>query len=121
MEAVHHLRGGRFVTRAESRNDFLGLKLKPDHETHENGRHLDGWFDGYNARNGATADKMIDYLNDPDYGSHIKTVYVTFSKSGGNTSFWNAIKDVELDDGRMAKDVILPLSNHDTHFHWIIY
>lgn len=104
--------------------DFSNINagsFKPDHETHENGRHLDGWFDGYNARNGATADKMIDYLNDPDYGSHIKTVYVTFSKSGGNTSFWNAIKDVELDDGRMAKDVILPLSNHDTHFHWIIY
>ncbi len=35
----------------------------------------------YNARNSNTADKMIDYLNDPDYGSHIKTVYVTFSKS----------------------------------------
>ncbi len=97
--------------------DHLSPIMKPM----KMGRHLDGWFDGYNARNGATADKMIDYLNDPDYGSHIKTVYVTFSKSGGNTSFWNAIKDVELDDGRMAKDVILPLSNHDTHFHWTIF
>lgn len=91
----------------------------PPHGTHQDGTHIDGWFNGYNARNAAVAATMIGYLNDPTYGSNIRTVYVTFSRTATNP-FWNAIKDVTLNDGRLARDVIVPIAGHDTHFHWVI-
>ncbi len=87
----------------------------PKHKGHRDGTEVDGHFAGYNERNAATARKMIEYLNDDTYGSHIRIVYVTFPARPG---FWNAIKDVVLDDGRRARDVITDAAEHDTHFHW---
>ena len=103
-------------------NDFSNMNggsFAPDHVTHRNGTDVDGWFDGYNARNAVTAQTMIDLLNDDAHGSDIGTVYVTYQRVITDP-FWNAIRNVTLDDGRAASDVILPLVGHTTHFHWII-
>lgn len=100
-------------------SNMNGGSFQPDHNGHRGGFEMDGWFQGYNARNAATAATIIGHLNDPTYGSNITTVYVTFEQSNTNP-FWNAIKNLELDDGRRARDVIRPLGNHATHFHWIM-
>lgn len=89
----------------------------PPHSSHRNGNDVDGWFSGYNARNAATATQVIAHLNDTTHGSRISMVFVTFDRVATNT-FWNAIKDVNLDNGRRARDVILPVAGHTTHFHW---
>lgn len=99
-------------------SNMNGGKFSP-HSTHQDGRHVDGWFNGYNARDAATAATIISHLNDATYGSKILTVYVTYQQTNTN-AFWNAIKNVTLNDGRMAKDVIKPINGHTTHFHWII-
>jgi hypothetical protein len=44
---------------------------------------------------------------------------VTYEAVDGNL-FYDAIKDVTLDDGRAATAVILIWPGHDTHFHWVI-
>ncbi|MBW7886348.1 MAG: hypothetical protein H3C34_27725, partial [Caldilineaceae bacterium] len=89
------------------------------HQTHRTGNDVDGWFAGYNNRDAATAATIIGHLNDATYGSNITTVYVTYQQVNGN-AFWTAIKDVVLNDGRNARDVIRPLGGHGTHFHWIV-
>lgn len=102
--------------------DFSNMNagsFSPDHQTHRSGVDVDGHFVGYNDRNADTAKKMIEYLNNPIYGSRITSVYVTFSKTGSNTAFWNAIKDATLNDGRAVADVIRPVAGHTTHFHWV--
>ena len=101
-------------------NDFSNMNagsFAPDHTSHTTGNDVDGHFSGYNARNAATAATIISHLNNPTFGSRISIVYVTFEKSSTNV-FWNAIKDVTLNDGRQASKVILPYSGHATHFHW---
>jgi hypothetical protein len=100
-------------------SNMNGGSFAPDHAGHRGGFEMDGWFQGYNARNAATAATIIGHLNDPTYGSNITTIYVTFQQNNNNV-FWNAIKNVILDDGRRARDVIRPAGNHATHFHWII-
>lgn len=99
-------------------SNMNGGALSP-HSTHDTGNDVDGFFTGYASRNAATAAKMIAYLNDSSYGSQIEMVLVTFSRSASDP-FWNAIKDVVLDDGRLARDVIRSASNHDGHFHWLL-
>ncbi|RIH88099.1 hypothetical protein [Calidithermus roseus] len=89
------------------------------HQTHNDGNDADGWFNGYNARDAATAQTILGHLNDATYGSRILTVYVTYQQANGN-AFWEAIRDVTLNDGRQARDVIRPLGGHTTHFHWIV-
>jgi hypothetical protein len=89
------------------------------HKGHQNGNEADGFFEGYNQRNAATAATMISYLNDATNGSKIKTVFVTFQRLDTDP-FWVAIKDVTLSDGRLAKDVIRVADGHTTHFHWVI-
>jgi hypothetical protein len=37
-----------------------------------------------------------------------------------NDPFWQEIRTVRLNDGRMARNVILPLKNHHDHFHWAV-
>ncbi len=91
----------------------------PPHQTHNDGNDADGWFNGYNARDAATAQTIIGHLNDATYGSRILTVYVTYQQANGN-AFWEAIRNVTLNDGRQARDVIRPLGGHTTHFHWIV-
>jgi len=102
--------------------DFSNMNggLFSPHSSHRDGVDVDGWFDGYNARNAATAQQLINYLNDPDYGSNIEMVYISFEQTFTNT-FWNAIRDVELDDGRRAQDVIHRANGHTSHFHWRIH
>ena len=89
------------------------------HQTHGDGWNLDAHYDGYNARDAASAAEMIHLLNDDLYGSHIQKVFVTYSATPGN-AFYDAIDDVTLDDGRSALSVIRPVSGHDTHFHWVV-
>jgi hypothetical protein len=88
----------------------------PDHATHRDGLDVDGFFAGYAARNAATAQTLIGHLNSP-YGSRITRVFVTYTPSPTN-AFFQAIQGVLLNDGRLATDVIRPVANHDTHFHW---
>lgn len=89
------------------------------HQTHNDGNDADGWFSGYNARDAATAQTIIGHLNDATYGSRILTVYVTYQQANGN-AFWEAIRNVTLNDGRRARDVIRSIGGHTTHFHWIV-
>jgi hypothetical protein len=68
------------------------------------------------------------FLNDPTYGSEIKNIFVTFhtdprspwGKQNPRTAkdhFFEAIRNVKLRDGRMARDVIKHAAGHDGHFH----
>jgi len=94
-----------------------------EHSEHQDGTSIDVWFDGYNQRNGSTADQIIQLLggtkDNPVSGvshSRITRVYVAYSRSDTN-SFWNRIRDVILANGRRASNVILPDSKHTTHCH----
>jgi hypothetical protein len=100
-------------------SNMNGGNLSP-HATHKTGNDIDGFFTGFSSRNAATAAKFITYLNDTSYGSQIAKILVTFSQTAGDP-FWMAIKDVVLDDGRRARDVIRPAASHDTHFHWLLF
>jgi hypothetical protein len=101
----------------------------PPHQSHQTGNDADGHFGGYNARDAATARTIIRHLNGPD-GDRIQRVFVTYNRPGGpvfpdrpraeRDPFWNAIKNVVLNDGRQARTVIRPLAGHNTHFHWLV-
>jgi hypothetical protein len=96
--------------------------FSPDHTSHRTGNDVDGWFDGFNNRDAATAQRIIDILNDDTYGSRITNVFVTFRNAGqiSRPEFWNAINGVMLDDGRVASNVITHEPSHTTHFHFRI-
>ncbi len=100
-------------------SNMNGGSFLPDHTSHKAGNNVDGWFNGYNARDAATAQTMINLLNDPTFGSRIQTVGVTFQQVNTDT-FWTAIQNVTLNDGRLARNVIRPWAGHTTHFHWVI-
>lgn len=91
----------------------------PGHSTHDDGTHVDAWVEGYNARDADTADKLIALLNNKTSGPRIILIYVTFDQAPGDP-FWQAIKDVVLDDNRRARDVIIPLGGHHSHFHLMV-
>lgn len=86
------------------------------HKSHGDGLNVDGSYAGYNDRDAAAAQIMIGHLNSA-YGSRIMRVFVTYTASPTN-AFFQAIQGVVLNDGRLATDVIQPVINHDTHFHW---
>jgi hypothetical protein len=90
----------------------------PPHVSHRNGLDVDGWYPGYNARDANAAAIMLDLLNRPS-GHRVSTVFVTYDQAPGD-SFWEAIEAVTLDDGRLATEVIRPLSGHTGHFHWVV-
>jgi hypothetical protein len=100
-------------------SNMNGGTFAPDHKTHQTGNDVDGHFEGYNDRDAATAATILGQLNDAAYGSRITKVFVTYEQTAGN-SFWNAIKDVTLTDGRAAGSVIRPLVSNGTHFHWLV-
>ncbi len=87
----------------------------PPHDEHTLGADADGWVTGYNARNEATARRLIELLNTP-VGRKIGRMLVRFNRSDTNP-FWRTIKNYKLDDNRIADRVILPHDDHDTHFH----
>lgn len=89
----------------------------PPHSSHRTGNDVDGWFNGYNSRDAATAATIIGHLNQA--GSRITTIFVTYQARTGNT-FYDAIQGVTLDDGRAATAVIRPVAGHKGHFHWRI-
>ena len=91
----------------------------PDHQTHDEGRDADGWFEGYNNRNAAVASQLIDLLNGITNLGRIQVVYVTYSARSGN-AFYDAINGKTLKNGRRAKDLIRPLGKHDGHFHIMV-
>ncbi|MEJ2044655.1 MAG: hypothetical protein P8X74_19300 [Reinekea sp.] len=88
------------------------------HASHRTGNDIDGWFAGYNARNAATAQTLINVLNG-DHGTDIERMFVTYSQQPTDT-FWTTIQDVTLNDGRAATDVIRSVGGHTTHYHWRI-
>jgi hypothetical protein len=100
----------------------------PPHKSHRDGIDVDVKIPGYAARDAAVAHTLLGHLNDPQNGSRIRQVFVTYNKPGGKVfpgrpipdPFWLAIKDVTLNDGRAARAVIVPDEGHDTHFHWRI-
>jgi hypothetical protein len=98
--------------------DFSNMNGGPfaPHASHRDGIDADGFFDGYNARNAATAATIIGHLNQAE-GSRISMVFVTFQATAGN-AFFDAISGVTLSDGRAASAVIRPVAGHTTHFHW---
>ncbi|HEX8207959.1 MAG TPA: CARDB domain-containing protein [Solirubrobacteraceae bacterium] len=104
------------------------------HEEHRTGNDLDGDYDGYSkyddrgvqvVNGAATANKLIGWLNDDEYGSRIERIIVTHCRPGATSpcdhdpsmAFWNAIKDKTLDDGRAARSVFQALVDHHHHFH----
>ena len=116
-----------FVTQFPSHtyNDFSNMHggdFTPDHQTHQTGLDVDGWYEGYNNLDAASAQTMLDILNRPD-GRRIAIVYVTMSdvQHGellADSEFYNHIKGKMLRDGRKATDVILDRLQHKTHYHW---
>jgi hypothetical protein len=88
----------------------------PPHGSQQTGNDLDGWFDGYNQRDADTAATILGHLNDPTYGSHIQTIFVTFSRV--ETIPFGLPSNTA--DGRQAKDVIRSAGGHTTHFHYRI-
>jgi hypothetical protein len=106
-------------------NDFSNMNggFYPPHVSHRSGVDIDGDYPGYRNRDGAAALKMLDYLQ--QYGRKIDLVFVAYSitqcdptKNPAAQGFWCAIKDVVLPDGRTARSVIQPESDHVRHFHW---
>jgi hypothetical protein len=137
---AEHFRG---INWGEFSNMNCGV-FKP-HDGHRTDNDIDDHYAGYNARDAAAARKMTRFLNDKEYGKKIATVFVTYENPAyptrwvqdakGNCNakkkigkkesrkpdpFWNAIKDVKLNDGRRAADVIVSSNCHDTHFHWVV-
>ena len=88
----------------------------PPHASHRTGNDVDGWFNGYNARDANTAETILGHLTS-NQGSRIAIVFVTYRAQRGNT-FYDAIRGVTLNDGRNATDVIQPVNGHTGHFHW---
>ncbi|HEV7681134.1 MAG TPA: hypothetical protein VGO68_03355 [Pyrinomonadaceae bacterium] len=89
----------------------------PPHTSHNIGVDVDVKYPGYSARDAACAQTMINHLNAAVYGSRITIVYVTYTRTPANV-FYQAIKDVTLNDGRRADAVIQPRIDHGTHCHW---
>jgi hypothetical protein len=102
-------------------NDFSNMHGGgfPPHLSHQTGNDVDLRFAGYAARNAATAAALIAQLNDPTYGSRFQAIFVTFERTASN-AFWQAIRNVTLNDGRLARNVILPEPLHADHAHWRI-
>jgi len=100
-------------------SNMNGGKFAP-HSSHKDGHDVDGWYDGYNARDAAAATKMIELLNTTGVGNKVKIVYVTHTAAPGN-AFYDTYKDVTLADGRAAKSVIRNYPDHATHFHWNVH
>jgi len=85
------------------------------HASHRNGKDVDAWFFGYNARDGATAENLIQLLNS-NPGQSVQLLGVTYEVSEDD-ELYMAIRDTVLDDGRPATDVIRPWAGHTGHFH----
>ena len=91
----------------------------PPHVGHQTGAEIDAWFPGYNELDRHAANQLLQYLNDPEFGSRIELVYVTYEQVDGDP-IWETIRDETLADGRAASNVIQPYPDHATHFHWQI-
>jgi hypothetical protein len=87
----------------------------PPHASHAAGVDVDVWFPGYNTRGSAVAERIVEFLNDPSYGSSIAIVGVTHTRE-----FARAIAGVKLADGRRATDAIQNWKGHADHCHWRI-
>ena len=105
------------ITSGVSWNDFSNMNggAFPKHSNHRNGIDIDGTYAGYSNRDGVSAIKMLEFLN--QHGKKIDEVFVAYTEAINNP-FWNAIKNVTLQDGRAAIAVIRPDPGHATHFHW---
>jgi hypothetical protein len=110
-------------------SNMNGGSFKPPHGSHQSGNDVDGVFaDGSIERDwanlkhhtAATAQRLLELLNNPTYGSRIVCVFLAF-KQIPSDPFWTAIKDVTLNDGRRAYGVFLStphVGDHETHFHF---
>jgi hypothetical protein len=130
--------GVRSVIAGTVYNDFSNMNGAhfPPHITHANGNQVDAKFPGYAARDATVANRIIEILKDPTYGTKVRTVYVTFNAPGGrllscedpqqtrdtnHSAFYNAIqnKTVPAPGGgtRNVTDVIRIAPYHCGHFH----
>lgn len=91
------------------------------HHTHGDGFDVDAVYrDGsYNARTVASAQAMLQLLDDVPWGSRIGTVYVSFTKRAPD-DFWKTVANTQLADGRRACRVFRSVPGHGGHFHWRI-
>jgi hypothetical protein len=102
-------------------NDFSNMHggRFPPHGSHRTGNDVDVRFANYARRDAAVAATLIGQLNDPTYGNRFVAMFVTYERTAANP-FWQAIRNVTLNDGRRARDVILPEPQHEDHVHWRI-
>lgn len=87
------------------------------HSSHRTGVDVDGWFNGYNARDANAANIIVDEINNSN--GRINLVFVTYAANVSD-AFYAAIQNVILNDGRAATSVIRPARGHRTHFHYRI-
>jgi len=112
----------------------------PPHRTHREGIDVDGDYNGYDARDAAVAQDLIDMLRYPVHGTSIQTIYVTYNRrptdptqlcerrgrqparhDADHSAFFRAIRGVEVPAAgggmRLANAVIEPVEQHCRHFH----
>jgi dipeptidyl aminopeptidase/acylaminoacyl peptidase len=107
------------------------------HKGHQEGREVDGDANWYDARDAATADALMARLRDPNHGTRIRTIIVTFGRqqngqlrtcepngtldNGAHDAFSQRIRNqrVPAPGGgtRLVSTVIRPANGHCGHFH----
>jgi hypothetical protein len=117
-------------------SNMNGGKFSP-HASHDQGIDIDGYLGNYSTPKAPVmfttpgkkfgevdyevlifaAIGLVNLLNDPEYGSEIEMVGVTYYDEIFGDRFARSISHVRLNDGRMARDVIRAWNEHDTHFH----
>ena len=114
-------------------NDFSNMNGGPfhPHKSHNTGNDVDGYFPNYEKINEATAQTLIDALNDGTYGARITNVFVSFKAWDEVTNgiiihhpahpdFQAKIDNTTLNRGGPASVVITHEPDHHTHFHFRI-
>lgn len=86
----------------------------PPHQNHKTGNDFEATFTGYDKRDAAVADTLIELANEiiQEVGSeHLTYIHVTFTPE-----FSDAIKNVTLTEGKQAKQVFLNRKGFEKHF-----
>ena len=92
----------------------------PPHFSHQSGKDIDLWFEGYNALDAAATETLLAIINQPEHVARIEAIFVAYQRVAGDP-IYDTIKSVTLADGRPALAVIYPEPEHNTHFHLRVY
>ncbi|HEX5164589.1 MAG TPA: penicillin-insensitive murein endopeptidase [Thermomicrobiales bacterium] len=92
----------------------------PPHFSHQTGKDIDLWFEGYNSLDTAAAQRLLAIVNQPAHVARIQNIFVAYERVAGNP-FWEVLNGVVLADGRPAASVIVPDPGHYDHFHLRVY